>query len=209
MEQDKQFYTYLHCKPNGDIFYVGKGCGNRAYKFTKRNSYHQNIVSKYGKENILVYVFTCESEEIAFADEKQQILWLKKDGYELANFTDGGEGCSGATWKLSEDTKHKMSISKKGTKQSEEHINNNSLSKSGVKHPEWRKLAQSARMKGEQSRAKGKKFSDISRQRMAAAHIGKPHPCKKAICPHCNLEGGIINMKRYHFDNCKYKNDNK
>lgn len=23
------------------------------------------------------------------------------------------------------------------------------------------------------------------------------------ICPHCNKEGGILNMKRYHFDNCK------
>jgi len=26
-------------------------------------------------------------------------------------------------------------------------------------------------------------------------------------CPYCNKTGGISNMKRYHFDNCKYKNN--
>jgi hypothetical protein len=28
-------------------------------------------------------------------------------------------------------------------------------------------------------------------------------------CPHCNLKGGGGNMKRYHFDNCKTKNETK
>jgi hypothetical protein len=28
-----------------------------------------------------------------------------------------------------------------------------------------------------------------------------------AICPHCGLEGGIYNMKRWHFDNCKFLGD--
>ena len=28
-----EFYTYLHCKPNGDIFYVGKGTGRRCKQF--------------------------------------------------------------------------------------------------------------------------------------------------------------------------------
>ena len=27
----------------------------------------------------------------------------------------------------------------------------------------------------------------------------------KVICPYCNKEGGRNQMKRYHFDNCKYK----
>jgi len=31
-------------------------------------------------------------------------------------------------------------------------------------------------------------------------------PKRRVICPHCNKEGGINNMHRYHFDNCKSKN---
>lgn len=28
-------------------------------------------------------------------------------------------------------------------------------------------------------------------------------PQRKLSCPHCNLEGGATNMKRFHFENCK------
>ena len=35
------------------------------------------------------------------------------------------------------------------------------------------------------------------------ASRGTPKP--KVECPHCGLVGGINNMKRYHFDNCKKK----
>lgn len=98
-----QFYTYLHCKPDGEPFYVGKGIRStckdnytkRSHNFTKRNAYHKNIVAKYGKENIGVFVFPCESEEQAFLNEIQQIAQLRRDGYELCNLTDGGEGSSG------------------------------------------------------------------------------------------------------------------
>ena len=30
-------------------------------------------------------------------------------------------------------------------------------------------------------------------------------PKQKIICPHCNKEGGLPQMKRYHYDNCKKK----
>lgn len=36
--------------------------------------------------------------------------------------------------------------------------------------------------------------------------IGK-QKYKRIECPHCGLVGGDRNMKRYHFDNCKLKND--
>ena len=31
-------------------------------------------------------------------------------------------------------------------------------------------------------------------------------PKPKVICPHCNKEGGLPQMKRWHFNNCKEKN---
>lgn len=36
----------------------------------------------------------------------------------------------------------------------------------------------------------------------AAALLGKPRSTIQ--CPHCNFIGGINNMSRWHFNNCKY-----
>ena len=47
----------------------------------------------------------------------------------------------------------------------------------------------------------GKPRSQESKQKMR-----KPKgPQKQVICPHCGKDGGITNMKRYHFDNCPKK----
>lgn len=35
----------------------------------------------------------------------------------------------------------------------------------------------------------------------------KRNPRPKKVCPHCEKEGGAISMGRWHFDNCKEKND--
>lgn len=87
------FYTYLHCKPDGTIFYVGKGCRRRSHELNRyRSKYHMRIVAKYG---IRIFVFPCDSEAQAFADEVQQIRQLRQEGYALANHTDGGQGLSG------------------------------------------------------------------------------------------------------------------
>src|ERR1019366_7111100 len=93
--QIMQFYTYLHCRPNGEPFYVGKGHGVRAKKFSKRSDYHKHIVQKHGKENIRIFIFPCDSEQQAFADEIQTIAQLRKEGFNLCNLTDGGEGSTG------------------------------------------------------------------------------------------------------------------
>lgn len=106
----------MHLKPNGDPFYVGKGTGRRAYAFGRRNSHHKNIVEKYGRNNIIVCIFPCDSEKQAFADEIKKIYQLRKDGFKLANVTSGGEGVSGLRQKISEDQKRKLSIAGMGNK---------------------------------------------------------------------------------------------
>lgn len=114
----KQYYTYLHCKPDGTPFYVGKGSGRRSKYFgVQRSEHHRNIVAKYGKENILIYIFPCDSEAQALADEMQQIRQLRADGYDLINISIGGEsGATGAHWTLSEETKAKQGAAKIGNK---------------------------------------------------------------------------------------------
>lgn len=106
------FYAYVHCRPDGIPFYVGKGIRNRANKLiTNRNKYHQHVVNKHGEENILIGKIECSSEVIAFELEKGMIKCFKRSGIKLTNMTDGGDGISGL--KHSKESKIKMSNSQK------------------------------------------------------------------------------------------------
>jgi hypothetical protein len=119
IHDDRSFYTYLHCLPDGTPFYVGKGIGIRAFKLSKhdRSTYHQRIVNKYGRENINVFIFSCESEDQAFSDEIQQIAQLKKEGHVLVNFTNGGDSApSQLGVKRSAQSRMKMSLAHIGKK---------------------------------------------------------------------------------------------
>ena len=45
--------------------------------------------------------------------------------------------------------------------------------------------------------------TEEAKDRIRKAFKGVPRP--KLKCPHCGLEGGIGNMQRWHFDNCRVK----
>ncbi len=48
-ENLNNYYIYFHINPlKNEIFYVGKGKGNRAYDKNNRNRFWKNIVKKYG-----------------------------------------------------------------------------------------------------------------------------------------------------------------
>jgi hypothetical protein len=105
------FYVYLHHRSdNGCVFYVGKGCGNRASSITKRNPYWKNIVSKSHGFFVNMVVKNVD-EELAFLVEMECIDQLKKLGVNLCNMTNGGEGASGS--KRSQETKNKLSAIRK------------------------------------------------------------------------------------------------
>lgn len=96
VESAKSFYAYTHSRPDGSVFYVGKGFDRRAWWFKQgRNPYHRSIIEKYGAENIVVTIHPCVSEEAAFELEKTLIAKYRALGVRLANQTDGGEGASG------------------------------------------------------------------------------------------------------------------
>lgn len=127
-----QFYTYLHCKPDGTPFYVGKGRGKRSHAFWQRNQHHKNVVVKYGAKNIGVFLFECSSEAQAFEDEKQQIAQLRAEGFRLSNFTDGGEGCSGRI--VTAEMRTKIASANRGKVRTPEMCERISASKKGHKH---------------------------------------------------------------------------
>ena len=92
------FYIYAHYRNDtGEVFYIGKGEGNRHKSKQGRNPYWHNIVKAHGyKIEILEHY---ESEEEAFQAEQALIVELgRKDlgNGLLVNMSDGGEGASGA-----------------------------------------------------------------------------------------------------------------
>ena len=226
MTMEKQFYTYLHCKPNGDPFYVGKGCGRRAHDFNQRSEYHKNVVSKYGRENIHIFIFECASENQAFRDEIQQISQFKKEGYKLINLTDGGEGPSGYVPTIehrlivaesnrkricSDETRKKL-IEKNlgntynlGKTRSEETKQKLSQASSGKTQSEESKQKISIANKGNKY-CLGRQYSEETLEKMSLAKKGKPQ--RKVACPHCDKIGGVSMMTLLHFDNCKRKSFN-
>lgn len=166
------FYTYLHCIPDGMPFYVGKGGaarshGRRSHDFTNgRNKYHRNIVSKHGKENILVFVFPCESEDQALADEIQQIAQLRREGYDLCNISDGGDSPMSGK-KHSQETLAKMSAARTGKKRSAEFSKTMSLAKIGKKFSSEHKKNLSTSKKGLPSNKLGTHISDSQKQKLS------------------------------------------
>lgn len=94
--QEKSFYVYTHSRPSGEVFYVGKGTGRRAWNFKfGRNQHHKAVIAKHGAENIDVTVHLCADEASAFALEMSMITALLASGARLCNKTSGGEGASG------------------------------------------------------------------------------------------------------------------
>ena len=85
-------FAYVHCKPDGTPFYVGKGSLRRAKYLGERNPHHQATVKKYGKTAILIGTLECSSNEIAFDLERGIIKCLRRADVALTNFTDGGGG---------------------------------------------------------------------------------------------------------------------
>ena len=112
--------VYLHCKPNGEPFYVGKGTIKRSNDLiSSRNRHHQNIVNKYGKNNILVRFMECVDEKSALKLEVELISVFRKSGFVMANISSGGD--VGNKFKWSDESRKKLSETKKGMSLSAEH----------------------------------------------------------------------------------------
>ena len=73
------WYVYIHFKPNGRPFYVGKGLLNRAKTLARpHNDIHCKILKKYGKGSIKVMMFPFETNSEAVAEEIRIISELRK-----------------------------------------------------------------------------------------------------------------------------------
>ncbi|QWY83293.1 putative homing endonuclease protein [Rhizobium phage RHph_X2_25] len=101
----ERFYVYMLVRPDGSIFYVGKGQKRRIYeheRYAKGNSRKRlySIMRKIWRSgNDVLYRLHAffDDESSAHAEEARLISLFGKveEGGLLANVTDGGEGVSG------------------------------------------------------------------------------------------------------------------
>lgn len=197
MRQD--FYVYEHRrKDTGAVFYVGKGCGQRAKNLHNRGRYWCNVAKAAGGINITYPVINVD-EEMAFLAEMELIDAYRKRGIRIVNISDGGEGTTG--WVPEEETKRKIGEANKhtpkasgerhgmyGKRHSEESLAKMRESQSsrewGEKHPFYGKqhteeakakvsLARKGKCVGVENPFYGKTHTAESLAKIVAAHLGK------------------------------------
>ena len=171
------YYVYQLSTPSDEIFYIGKGKGGRMYSHVSRakgnsinrrkNPHLYNKILKIINEGGHIKykkLFLSESEQECL---EKEIFYIKEIGTvkkingvkqgPLLNLTVGGEGTGG--YKLSEETKRKISLSKKG--------------KPGNKWSEASKKKLSITLTGHEGFWKNKSLSEQTKQKMSDSHKGK------------------------------------
>ena len=158
------FYTYAHTKPDGTIFYIGKGSRTRAHSKKGRNTQWNNIVNKYGSFGVDILA-NWDTEEEAFDHEILLISCFRDMGYVLANISDGGLGSTG----FKHTEKHKKKIQKMM-------LVNNPMFNSELRKKQQVNLKiamQRPEVKEKQSKNRmGIKFSDLHIENLRKSHIG-------------------------------------
>lgn len=194
------YYVYVHKKADtGEVFYVGKGKGKRAYTKDSRNPHWRNIVAKHGFEVRIVAEGMTNEEALLL--EVQQIANALSDGCILANVTKGGD----FNPMLCEEVIKARS--------GENHW---AYGLTGENNPTYGRKDTPEIVEAKRQRMLGRKMGACSEERkekIRQAKLGKTvadtskyHWERERIeCPHCGKDGIVSNMKRWHFDNCKMK----
>jgi len=170
-------FAYVHCKPDGTPFYVGKGVRSRYKNFTYRNSYHKKVVSKYGQENILIGKIDCSTNDFALDLEIGLIKCFKRMGYALTNLTEGGEGSVG--WKCPDQVKKAVAEANKRriwTKEQKEKLRAFSSGKTRPEHS--KKMKEKGLWAKENNPGYGNGDKQKGSKNHMARSVGGAHPDK-------------------------------
>jgi group I intron endonuclease len=196
-------FIYKITNPNGRV-YIGQ-----TKNFKKRKSYYsasmngqpllQRSIAKYGYESHSFEVIDeCECDINNNSLDELEIYWINeyksnhiKYPENLGmNLTDGGGGRFG--YKLTEETKLKISKSNKGKKLTEETKLKISQSHTGKKIPDEVKKKISNSTKGEKSHLYGKEKSPEIKEKLRKANLGKISSKRKKVEAYNYLTGEYI-----------------
>lgn len=195
MTDERCFYVYGLHYPDGRIFYVGKGKGDRIYDHVTdaragrcRNKHLQSTILKIERQGGKVRYEKFHqnlSEEIALEKERQLIAehGRRCAGGTLVNLSEGGEGSSG--YKHTEEARRKIgelsrgNTYRRGKKMTEEQRRRVSEGHKGqVPAMKGKTHTEEARAKIKAARAlqvspmKGRKHSEESKQKMSSSKKG-------------------------------------
>lgn len=176
----KMYYIYRITNLINGKTYIGQR------KYSKLNDDYKGsgkllwkAYRKYGFENFKkeILVFNISKKEHIDLLEKTFIAAEReKVGVENCyNIADGGEGGSGARgkhWKLSEETRKKISEALKGKHHTEETKQKIKKAKKGYHHSEETRKKMSESQKGRPSPMKGKHLSEEHRRKISENHKG-------------------------------------
>ena len=104
---------------------------------------------------------------------------------------------------VSDETKAKISSSKKGQTHTEETKQKMSETRRGEKNAMYCKPKSEETKQKISNSLKNRKLSNEVKQKISETLKGVAKPT--IICSYCSKEGAVANMKRWHFENCKYK----
>jgi len=178
---DKPHIYKITNQVNGK-FYYGVHCGNNTENYMGSGVALKSAFAKYGKESfkkdILLWFDTIEE-----AYEYESVIVNEKmiNNPMCYNISTGGLGGRNH----SQETKQKIS-----------------KSISGENHPWWGRKHSEETKKKIGAKSKGRPTAEMMK---ALQKINKGRTHSKHICPHCGKEGGGPVMFRFHFDNCKFK----
>lgn len=125
-------FAYVHADREGYIFYVGKGSHARMMSVTSpRNQKYKAQVDAVGKGNVLIGGLECSDEHTAYMLERGLVSCLSRMGHDLTNLTSGGN----LGTKYVQESRDKISLSRKGKPLSEAHKQAVADAQRGVKKP--------------------------------------------------------------------------
>lgn len=172
---------------------------------------HQLLMKMYPNNRYLVLavkMMTVTGDKVV--RNNKMYGWLKKKFVEVMSnqiFSDATRkkmSDNAKNRKFSEETRKKMSIKSSGNKHALGH-KHTLESKEKISTAGKRPCKEETKIKiGLANR--GRKLPPISettRQKLSNSANGRIY--EKVVCNHCNKEGGITGMKRWHFENCKAK----
>jgi group I intron endonuclease len=179
MDDKRIYYVYKWIRlDTNQVFYIGKGHGNRYKDRSMRNKYFNNVVNKVGMDNIKIEIIENElDEQTAFEKEKYYIKYYRELGHKLTNMTDGGEGSSNWYSFLSDEEKQKhkeVSKSFLGKHHTEETKKKMSKSMTGLKHNFTEESRQRLidSVKSRPAPFKGKHLSEETKEKLRNSHLG-------------------------------------
>lgn len=95
--ESKKFYVYKWFNTKTDeVFYIGKGTGNRYKEHKKRNK--DFLIYYYNNPCDVSIIEYFDKEEDAFQKEKELIKYYREKGQAFANKDDGGKGGCHFSW---------------------------------------------------------------------------------------------------------------